>query len=508
MKNSLSRSADGPVCCFADCQSAELGAIEQSPHCRTGILPSSKGNVASPHEPEGRAAVLRSVRTAIAAAQQRRPTKFRFMGAMCENDVSEKSLPGPLPIRWGEGKDLYVGRVALSGIDRSQDSFPSPHRMGRGALQLSANAFFRRRTAADWLRNGRLLGRLRYALTGLILGSFVISSNGQPAPTKETVDFKQVFDLLRSNLTETSEAELNQAAVSGLVDRFRNQVILVTNAPPSGSPLLSKTAVFDDAFAYVRVAQVSSGLNKEVRSAYGELSNKRKLSGLIVDLRFANGQDYGAATEAADLFFSQDQPLLKWSDTTSRSTVKTNAITLPVALLVNKRTAGSAEALAAALRQAKLGLVIGSPTAGQARVFRNFTLSNGWQLKIAADSIETGDGQVISGKGLTPDIEIAVPPEDEKAYFDDPYKAVPKLFAQSVKPSGTNEVPGLLGTNRPPRRRINESELIRMQREGIEIDQELTERAEDKTTKPVVYDPALARAIDFLKGVALVQSRR
>jgi len=40
--------------------------------------------------------VLRSLRTAIAAAQQRRPTKFRFMGAMCENDVSEKSLPNPL----------------------------------------------------------------------------------------------------------------------------------------------------------------------------------------------------------------------------------------------------------------------------------------------------------------------------------------------------------------------------------------------------------------------------
>ena len=35
---------------------------------------------------------------------------------------------------------------------------------------------------------------------------------------------------------------------------------------------------------------------------------------------------------------------------------------------------------------------------------------------------------------MVPDIRIAVNPEDEKAYFEDPYKVLAKPFAQAAKP--------------------------------------------------------------------------
>lgn len=332
-------------------------------------------------------------------------------------------------------------------------------------------------------------------------------ANGQASGAKDLAPLKEVYDLIRSNLSEVSEAELNRAAVLGLLDRLPTQVILATNVPAVAT-LVSKTVAFEDAFGYLRIAQVEGGLAKEIKSAYEQLRPKDKLSGLIVDLRFAGGQDYSAAAEAADLFFSTEQPLLKWGDSTTRSTAKSDAIRLPIALLVNKQTAGAAEALAAALRQAEIGLIIGSVTAGQARLFKEFTLSNGQRLRIAAGSMETGDGQVLSGKGLTPDIRISVSAEDEKAYLEDPYKVLPRLFAQSVRPNGTNELGGVFGANRVPRRPRNESELVRMQREGIDLDQEAMGPSREPAAKPVVNDPALARAIDFLKGVALVRNRR
>jgi hypothetical protein len=347
------------------------------------------------------------------------------------------------------------------------------------------------------------------ALTGLVLSLSINAANGQAAAGKEFPAFKEVYDLIHSNLPEMTEAELNQAAVLGLLDRLATKVVLVTNAPAASGPSrLSKTAVFDDAFGYLRVAQVGPGLAKEIKAASDELNSKRKLSGLIVDLRFAGGHDYAAAAEAADLFFSTEQALLKWSDVTKHSTVKPDAIRLPISILVNKQTAGAAEALGAALRQAEVGLVIGSPTSGLARVFKDFTLSNGQVMKIALSAIETGDGKLISGTGVIPDIRIVLSPDDEKAYFDDPYKALPRLFAQSVRPNATNELSGVFGTNRPPRRRLNESELIRMQRDGIDIDREPPAGSHEQPAKPVVNDPALARGIDFLKGVSLVQNRR
>jgi len=45
-------------------------------------------------------------------------------------DSCTPPLPNPLPIRWGEGKEIE--HVRPSGIDHRQSSIPSPHRMGRG----------------------------------------------------------------------------------------------------------------------------------------------------------------------------------------------------------------------------------------------------------------------------------------------------------------------------------------------------------------------------------------
>jgi hypothetical protein len=76
---------------------------------------------------------------------------------------------------------------------------------------------------------------------------------------------------------------------------------------------------------------------------------------------------------------------------------------------------------------------------------------------------------------------------------------------------GTNEAPAS-STNRAPRRRLNEAELVRLSREG-----QLPDRENPFTNSPtraaepqpaVIQDPVLARAVDLLKGLAVVQQFR
>jgi len=73
---------------------------------------------------------------------------------------SSKVNAAPLPIRWGEGIELLRLAIPDGRTCPTPRSFPSLHRMGRGlgrgALQLSATAFFRRQRAADWLRYSRV----------------------------------------------------------------------------------------------------------------------------------------------------------------------------------------------------------------------------------------------------------------------------------------------------------------------------------------------------------------
>jgi hypothetical protein len=64
------------------------------------------------------------------------------------------------------------------------------------------------------------------------------------------------------------------------------------------------------------------------------------------------------------------------------------------------------------------------------------------------------------------------------------------------------------GTNRAARRaRFNEADLVRERREGIS-EADLTAMREREADKPMIQDPALARALDLLRGLALVRSGR
>jgi C-terminal processing protease CtpA/Prc len=254
---------------------------------------------------------------------------------------------------------------------------------------------------------------------------------------------------------------------------------------------VSSTALFDESYGYIRIGNVGARLPDEFRVALGKLSATNQLKGLVLDLRYAGGLDYDAATKVADRFLGSEQPLLDWGKGVVNSTDKTNAFRAPVAVLINHHTAGAGEALAAMLRHADVALLIGTNTAGRASITRDFKLSNGDTLRVAVSPVKVAGREVVDK--LKPDIQVQVNPEDEKAYFVDAYKVLAK--------------PGLTVTNKP-RRRLNEAELVRMLREGEVPDEDLARPAAAEPARPVVTDPALARAIDLLKALAVVRHTR
>ena len=349
---------------------------------------------------------------------------------------------------------------------------------------------------------------MRIGFYPLLSGLLLLFLSAPPAlraeTTNEPPDFKEVYDLVRDHLGGVTEADLNRAAVKGLVTALAPKVELVTNGPEEGSassqPVL-KTGLFDGDIAYIRIGRVAEGLPRAVHSAYDALAATNKLKGLVLDLRYTGGDDYAAAASVADMFVKKEQPLLNWGNGVVRSTEKTEALTLPVAVLVNRRTKAAAEALAAVMRQAGIGLILGSKTAGQAVVAREFPLKNGDKLKIATARIEVGETVLLSPEGVKPDIQVDVRPEDERAYYYDAFKMIERGDQTANAGNPTNQV---ATTNRIRRPRFNEAELVRERREGANLDLDLAEEKEEPE-KPTVRDPALARALDLLKGLAVVR---
>lgn len=275
-------------------------------------------------------------------------------------------------------------------------------------------------------------------------------------------------------------------------------------AASSAADPLSKVAVYDNSYAYFRIGKVEGNLAETLRLAYEGLvqTNKSKIKGLILDLRFAGGTDYAAAAAAADCFLNSEQPLLDWGSGSARASKKTNAIDAPLAILVNSQTTGSAEALAAALREANVGLILGTTTAGQANIFKDFTLDNGEKLRIATAQIKLGDGTSLAG--LKPDIAVDTTLADERASMDDPYKT---LHDSPTNNNSTNSA--VASTNQPSHRPTNEAELVREHATGgsLEDDMDSTpgQTVAEAPVPPIIADATLARALDLLKGLAVIQ---
>jgi hypothetical protein len=318
-----------------------------------------------------------------------------------------------------------------------------------------------------------------------------------PAPS-----FHEVYQVLSTNLEGVSADELDRAAVQGLIHQLQPRVSLDgAEAAASNTAPLAEARVFDSSFAYVRVGCVTSNLPEAFRAAYRQMgeTNKSKIRGLVLDLRFADGFDYAAAAKLADGFLSSDHPLLDWQTGSAHATLKADAITLPVAILVNSQTIGAAEALAAVLRDTDVGLILGGQTAGLASVFKEIPLSNGSKLRVAVAPVSFGAGKSLP-HGVMPDIAINTSLEDERAYLREPYKVLhpPPVTKTDTAAKEAQEQP-----------RLNEVELIREHRNGDDADEPSARNTSDLTEPaPIVADPVLARALDLLKGLAVVQPNR
>ena len=356
----------------------------------------------------------------------------------------------------------------------------------------------------------RFLSLFALALTGWLATPCTWGADTtNPAP-----DFKEVYDLLRTNLTGVTDENLNRAAVQGLVSQFPGKVSLVGGAAdgsaiPQDGSALSKSAVLENDVVYLRVGRVAGNLASELSTAYRALTATNKAAGIVLDLRFAGGDDSAAAQTTEKLFAAK------------------KFISEPLVVLVNGETRGTAAVLAAALRHAGIGLILGNPTAGQAMTFKEFTLSNGERLRIATAPPNSSGGPAVTASGIQPDIAVAVNADDERAFLENPY-GTPAQNNISSKAASNSFLPfvdhtseaDLVLQKQHDGKTIGTSEfhsrdtdlpgpgLIRRPGGDDAGDEDSAPSRAAEPQKPVIRDPVLARAVDLIKSLAVVRKSR
>lgn len=135
------------------------------------------------------------------------------------------------------------------------------------------------------------------------------------------------------------------------------------------------------------------------------LATYPNLSGIVLDLRAASGDDERAAAKFAGLFIGA-HPIMRIVET-ARAEVEVvpggDAVThANVIVLMSDQTRGTAEAVVSAFYENKRGVLIGTPTAGSARIATRINLNDGGALELLNKSLKTGNGRKIDGVGVFP----------------------------------------------------------------------------------------------------------
>jgi carboxyl-terminal processing protease len=165
---------------------------------------------------------------------------------------------------------------------------------------------------------------------------------------------------------------------------------------------------------YIRLMHFSEDTPKRLDRVLADLK-RRGARSLVIDLRASPGGLFDIALEVADRFLGTGETIvsLKKRDGSMEThrAKRPDAFAGPIAVLTGKKTASSAEILAAALKENGRATLVGEKTFGKGTVEKIFELDNGYALKLTIATFYSPDGKDWQGKGIEPDFTI---PADEK----------------------------------------------------------------------------------------------
>ncbi|SFC18497.1 S41 family peptidase [Butyrivibrio sp. YAB3001] len=178
------------------------------------------------------------------------------------------------------------------------------------------------------------------------------------------------------------------------------------------------TEVYDDNIGYIKISEFDDVTYNQFVEGMTELRSK-DIKGLIIDLRSNPGGNLSTVCDIARellpeglIVYTEDRDGKRENYTCDG----TKQIDIPVVVLVNQYSASASEILSGAIKDYKLGKLVGKTTYGKGIVQRIFDLRDGTAVKITVSSYFTPNGINIHGVGIEPDVEVDF---DSEAYAED-----------------------------------------------------------------------------------------
>lgn len=352
---------------------------------------------------------------------------------------------------------------------------------------------------------------------GFVVGALPAA---EPLPASD-----EIVNLLKQHYVDGDALDaqkVNDASVTGLLQSLGAGARLMSAAEAAsnrvatatglGHEALARVEVIDPDIGYIRLTEV---MNETTLALDSELKKftAAKVTGYVLDLRFADGTNFAAAAAVASRFLAADVELFTlkqaraaaqgYRTTEAPKTLAGELADAPLLLLVNAQTSGSAEVLAGALRAQDRGILVGSPTAGLPVTWADVPLADGRVLRLATAKITFAKGGAVFPGGIIPDILVKIDPKTEReAVFNLQTNVTltaslaprtrKRLYTEATLVKAFRgesiETPGLTLTNPTP-----------ASTNTLALSGDLP--AGEEPEPPASRDAVLQRAVDILKGI-------
>ncbi|MGA8659056.1 MAG: S41 family peptidase [Chthoniobacterales bacterium] len=252
---------------------------------------------------------------------------------------------------------------------------------------------------------------------GIMPGDQILRIN---ATTTEKMSLQEALELLRGEPGQKVTLTIYRPSNKETKDYpLQREVIKVPSVKDAKMLDQSKTANFK--IGYVRITQFNEPTAQELSQKLDELQ-AQGMQALVMDLRFNPGGLLTSAVDVCGLFvppktmvvYTEGRGASQRREYYTDRSAKQHS-NFPMVILVNGGSASGSEIVAGALKDLNRAILIGETTFGKGSVQSVIQLPDGSALRLTTAKYYTPGKQMIHEKGITPNIQAALTPDQDRA---------------------------------------------------------------------------------------------
>ncbi len=185
---------------------------------------------------------------------------------------------------------------------------------------------------------------------------------------------------------------------------------------------------------YIQITEFDTVTSDQFTEALVTLK-EQGMKGLVIDLRSNPGGNLDTVCEIASQLLPEGTIVYTVDKDGNRVDYNCdgkNQFDMPMVVLVNGYSASASEILAGAIKDYKMGTLVGTTTYGKGIVQRIIPFSDGTAVKLTVSKYYTPNGINIHGTGIDPDVEIEYDPEAAENGVDNQLDKALEIIAEEI----------------------------------------------------------------------------